>query len=183
VLFPEGRLPLRVFEQRYMDMAKACLRDQSPFGVCAIREGAEVGAPAVPAEVGCTALIAQWDMAQLGLLEIVAHGERRFRILERRVERNGLQRARVELLPHDKEAAVPAHCAAGVRLLERVIEQHAGLLTPPHRLDSASWVSARLAELLPLPLAARQELLELDDPVVRLERVNALLRASARAES
>jgi uncharacterized protein len=184
VLFPGGRLPLRVFEQRYMEMAKACLRDKSPFGVCAIREGAEVitgvGAPAVPAEVGCTAVIAQWDMPQLGLLEIVAHGESRFRILERRVEKSGLQRARIEFLEAERDAPIPDSCAACVRLLERVIEQHAGLIAAPHRLDSASWVSARLAELLPMPLAAKQELLELSDAAARLERLNALLRASAR---
>ena len=165
-----------------MDMAKRCLRDSVPFGVCAIREGKEVGEPAVPADIGCTARIAQWDMAQLGLLEIVAQGESRFRILERRVERNGLQVAKVELLPVERDATVPASCAACVRLLERVIEQHGGLLPSPHRLDSASWVSARLAELLPLPLAAKQELLELDDAATRLERVNSLLRVSARAE-
>ena len=164
-----------------MDMAKRCLRDGSPFGVCAIREGKEVGAPAVPADVGCTARIAEWDMAQLGLLEIIARGEQRFRIRERRVERSGLQLAKVELLPPEADAAVPAHCSACVRLLERVIEQHAVLLPTPHHLDSAAWVSARLAELLPLPLAAKQELLELDDAATRLERVNSLLRASARA--
>src|SRR5258705_2741819 len=177
VLFPGGRLPLRIFEQRSMDMAKRCLRDESPFGVCAIREGTEVnsaaGAPAVPADVGCTARIAQWDMAQLGVLEIIAQGESRFRILERRVERNGLQLAKVELLPAENDAAVPDHCSACVRLLERVIEQHGGLLPSPHRLDSAAWVSAPLAELLPLPLAAKQELLELDDAAKRLERVNS----------
>jgi hypothetical protein len=181
VLFPGGRLPLRIFEQRYMDMAKLCLRDQSPFGVCAIREGAEVGAPAVPFDIGCTAVIAQWDMAQLGVLEIVAQGERRFRVVERRVERNGLQLARVELLPEEEDAAVPAQCGACVRLLERVIEQHAELLPSPHRLDSAAWVGARLAELLPLPLAAKQELLEFSGAAARLERVNALLKATARA--
>lgn len=186
MLFPEGRLPLRIFEQRYMDMAKRCLRDESPFGVCAIREGSEVnsavGTPAVPAEVGCTARIAQWDMAQLGLLEVIVQGEQRFRIVERRIERNGLQLAKVELLPPEKDGSVPATCSACVRLLERVIEQHGGLLPSPHKLDSAAWVSARLAELLPLPLAAKQELLELDDAATRLERVNSLLRASARAE-
>jgi Lon protease-like protein len=182
VLFPGGRLPLRIFEQRYMDLAKRCLRGASPFGVCAIREGNEVGAPAVPAEVGCTARIAHWDMAQLGLLEVIAQGERRFRILECRVERNGLQLARVEMLPDEKDAPVPDSCAACVRLLERVIEQHSGLLPSPHQLDSAAWVSARLAELLPLPLSAKQELLELDDALARLARVNSLLRASARAE-
>ena len=165
-----------------MDMAKRCLRDQSPFGVCAIREGKEVGEPAVPADIGCTARIAEWDMAQLGLLEVIAQGEQRFRILERRVERNRLQLAKVELLPAEEDAPVPGSCVACVRLLERVIEQHGGLLPSPHKLDSAAWVSARLAELLPLPLAAKQELLELDDAATRLERVNSLLRASARAE-
>jgi uncharacterized protein len=165
-----------------MEMAKRCLKDRTPFGVCAIREGAEVGAPAVPAEVGCTARIAQWDMAQLGVLEVVAEGEGRFRILERRVEKNGLQLARVAMLPAEKDAPVPGSCAACVRLLERVIEQHGALLPSPHQLDSAAWVSARLAELLPLPLPAKQELLEIDDAAVRLERVNTLLRASARAE-
>ena len=179
MLFPGGRLALRVFEQRYMDMAKACLRDNSPFGVCAIREGAEVGAPAAPHTVGTFAKIAEWDMPQLGLLQVVAQGESRFRILERRVEPNGLQRARVEMLADDEDAAVPAHCAACVRLLERVIEQHAGLVAPPHHLASAAWVGARLAELLPLPLATKQELLELSDATARLERLSALLRASA----
>jgi len=185
VLFPGGRLPLRIFENRYMDMAKRCLKDGTPFGVCAIREGTEVnsavGAPAVPAEIGCTARIAQWDMVQLGVLEIVAGGEGRFRILERRVEKNGLQIAKVAMLPAEKDAPVPDSCSACVRLLERVIEQHGALLPSPHRVDSASWVSARLAELLPLPLSVKQELLEIDDAATRLERVNSLLRASARA--
>jgi Lon protease-like protein len=122
-------------------------------------------------------------MAQLGVLEVVAIGESRFRILERRVEKSGLQLARIEMLAVEKDAPVPESCSACVRLLERVIEQHGGLLPSPHRLDSAAWVSARLAELLPLPLAAKQELLELDDTGARLERVNSLLRASARAES
>ena len=185
MLFPGGRLPLRIFENRYMDMAKRCLKDGTPFGVCAIREGTEVnsavGAPAVPAEIGCTARIAQWDMVQLGVLEIVAGGEGRFRILERRVEKNGLQVARVALLPAERDGPVPESCSACVRLLERVIEQHGALLPSPHRVDSASWVSARLAELLPLPLSVKQELLEIDDAATRLERVNSLLRASARA--
>jgi hypothetical protein len=175
VLFPGGRLPLRIFEQRYMDMAKACLRDGSAFGVCLIREGREVGDPATPVEVGCLARIGHWDMQQLGLLEITALGSRRFRILERKVEASGLSRASIDLLEEDIDAEIPASCAGCVRLLERVIEQQAGLFEPPHRVESASWVSSRLAELLPLPLPAKQELLELSDARTRLERLNALL--------
>jgi Lon protease-like protein len=175
VLFPGGHLPLRIFEQRYMQMAKACLRDRTAFGVCLIREGAEVGAPATPADIGCTARIAEWDMAQLGVLQIRALGERRFRILERRVLADGLALASVELLEEESDAEIPPHCADCVRLLERIIEMPgAPPLAPPYRLDSALWVSSRLAELLPLPLAAKQELLELADGGARLDRVNSL---------
>jgi Lon protease-like protein len=176
VLFPGGRLPLRIFENRYMEMAKACLKDQSPFGVCLIREGREVGAPATPAEVGCMARIADWDMPQLGLLHVTARGERRFRILERRVQADGLARASIELLGEDVDAPVPPIFSGCIKLLERVIEQHPSLLERPHRLDSCSWVSSRLAELLALPLEAKQALLELDNARLRLERLNALVQ-------
>jgi uncharacterized protein len=176
VLFPGGRLPLRIFEQRYMDMAKACLRDGTPFGVCLIRDGAEVGAPATPSEVGTLAKIATWDMPQLGVLQVVAHGEQRFRIVERRVQPDGLARARVQLLPDDEDAAIPESLSRCVKLLERVIEQHAELLERPHQLDSCAWVSGRLAELLPLPLPVKQALLELGDGRLRLEKLGALVR-------
>jgi len=176
VLFPGGRLPLQIFEQRYMEMAKACLRDGSPFGVCLIREGAEVGAPATPMDIGCLARIAEWDMEQLGVLQINARGERRFRILERRVQPDGLARAEAELMDEDADAEVPAHCAACVRLLERILEQPgAPPVEVPHRMDSSAWVSARLAEILPLPLAVKQQLLELADGRARLERLNGFL--------
>ena len=175
VLFPGGRLPLRIFEQRYMEMAKACLKDSSPFGVCLIREGKEVGSPATPVEVGCIARIGTWDMPQLGMLHITAHGEQRFRILERRVQADGLARASIEVIGEDSDSAIPASCSGCVKLLERVIEQQNALFEPPHRLDSASWVSSRLAEILPLPLAAKQELLELGNARARLERINSLL--------
>ncbi len=182
MLFPGGRLPLRIFEQRYMEMAKACLRDGAPFGVCLIREGAEVlvegaGAPAVPASVGCLARIAEWDMPQLGLLQVIARGETRFRILTRRVQADGLARASVEILAEETDSEIPDNCKRCARLLERLIQQQPSLFEAPHKLDSCSWVSSRLAEILPLPLVQKQELLELADARARLERLNALLTA------
>jgi len=175
VLFPGGRLPLRIFEQRYMDMAKACLKDGSPFGVCLIVEGKEVGEPAVPAHIGTLARITTWDMPQLGVLQVVAVGAQRFRIQERRVEPGGLARADVELLDGDEDAAIPEQCAKCVKILERVIGEQPELFEPPLLKDSSSWVSSRLTELLPLPLSAKQELLELSDARGRLERLSALL--------
>jgi uncharacterized protein len=174
VLFPGGRLPLRIFEQRYMDMAKTCLKDGSPFGVCLIVDGKEVGEPAVPASVGTLARITTWDMPQLGVLQVLAVGSQRFRLRERRVERGGLARGDVDLLDGDLDAAIPEQCARCVKILQRVIDEQPDLLEPP-QLGSASWVGSRLAELLPLPLDAKQELLELADARARLERLNALL--------
>lgn len=180
VLFPGGRLPLRIFEQRYMEMAKACLRDETPFGVCLIREGREVGAPAMPFPIGCVARIAEWDMPQLGVLQVRARGERRFRVLEQRVEPDGLVRAGVELLAEDADSAIPPGCLPCVRLLERLIGQQPALFEPPpHPLESSAWVSARLTEILPLPLPIKQELLEIDEGDTRLERVNRFLSQQA----
>jgi Lon protease-like protein len=170
VLFPGGLLPLRIFEQRYMEMAKDCLRLGIPFGVCLIRAGREVGEPAEPEEVGCMARIVAWDMQQLGLLLVTAQGERRFRILERRVEPGGLTRAKVEMLPEEDDAPVPDEYRACSGILQRVVEEHgAKLFAEPHRFDSAAWVGARLTEILPVPLAAKQKLMELDDALQRVE--------------
>jgi len=176
VLFPGGLLPLRLFEQRYLDMAKACLREDRAFGVCRIREGREVGSPATPDAVGCLAHVAHWDMAQLGVLNIVARGERRFRIVERRLERSGLARARIALLAEERDAALPEDFQGCAQFLRAIVEQtdSAGI-EPPARYDSCLWVSARLAERLPLPLELKQALLEIDDGAERLARLAAAL--------
>jgi len=181
VLFPGGRLPLRIFEQRYLEMAKACLRDGTPFGVCLIREGREVGEAALPEDVGCTARIVEWDMPQLGLLQVVAHGEQRFRIRRRRVQRDGLALAEVEMLAEASDAPLDAQADLCARVLRRIIEAApAGLVQAPPHFDSAAWVSARLAELLPLSLASKQRLLEMDEPRDRLEILRRLISSSGQ---
>lgn len=176
VLFPGGLLPLRIFEQRYMDMATGCLRDERPFGVCLITSGSEVGAPAESEEIGCVARIVHWDMEQLGLLQVRVRGERRFRIVERRVLESGLVEARVEILPEDEDAEVPERFAACAQLVRLVIkERGAELIEAPHRFESSAWVSARLTEILPVPLAAKQKLMELTDTLQRLEILHKFL--------
>lgn len=177
VLFPGGLLPLRIFEPRYMQMVSTCMRSGEPFGVCSIREGREVGAPAVPNAVGCLARIVQWDMQQLGVLNIVARGERRFRIVERRVQRDGLALGSIELLPQEDDGPIGDELAVCARALQSIIDQGAApLIESPARLESASWVSGRLAEVLPLPLDLKQRLLEIDAGTERLQRLRETLQ-------
>ncbi len=174
VLFPDGVLPLKVFEQRYIEMTKACLRDSRPFGACLIREGREVGTAAVPEPVGCFAAIESWEMPQLGLFHLVARGGGRFRIRETRVAPNHLISAAVEPIPADGPAsAVDPLCR---EMLQAIIEKAGAERFPaPVRLDDAAWIGYRLAEVLPLAARVKQELLELTDATARLERLRALV--------
>lgn len=187
VLFPGGSLPLRIFEMRYMDMAKSCLKDGAAFGVCLIQQGAEViqpGAmPALPHDIGTLARIAGWDMQQLGVLNVVAHGEQRFRILTCRSERSGLLRAEVEAIADEPVLAIPAEFARLVPLLRRIVADLAESAPPqPHRFFDAAWVGYRFAELLPISQSARQKLLELDDSASRLKIVWRLLQQKSRPD-
>lgn len=176
VLFPGGRLPLRIFEARYMDMTRECMRSGGAFGVCLIREGREVGSPAVPFETGCTATIGDWDMPQLGVLNIMAHGGSRFRLRSATPNGQGLLIGEVEVLPDPGPEPVPAESGGCARVLRAIVEKHgAEVLPEPHRFDDADWVSWRLSELLPLPPAARQRLLEIDDPLDRLAVLQKLI--------
>lgn len=172
VLFPGGWLPLKIFEQRYVDMTKVCLRDATPFGVCLIREGQEVGAPAVPHAVGCLAHIEQWDVPHPNLFALLARGGRRFRVLGTQVAADGLISGRIEMLPE------PTHSAtmdpACQEILRLAVERAGADSVPgPVQLDDPVWVSYRLAEILPISLQEKQALLELTDTMARL----ALLRA------
>ena len=178
VLYPGGMLPLRVFEQRYLDLTKCCIRDNSPFGVCLIREGMEVGAAAVPHAVGCTARIAHWDMPHLGLFHLVTRGESVFRILEQWTAKNGLVQAQVELDDPAPPLPLPEAYKDLGELLQKIIAKVGAERFPaPARLDLAGWVGYRLAEVLPLEVESKQRLLEARDPIAALSEVKVFLQS------
>jgi Lon protease-like protein len=184
VLFPGGVLPLRVFETRYMDMVRDCMQRETPFGVCLITRGGEVGEPAEHEPIGCLAHIRGWDMEQLGLLQLRTVGGARFRIVDRRVGRTGLIRASVDTLPDDPLVPVPEPMAECATLLRRIVEElrerepdpQKRMIAEPCHFDSAAWVSNRLCEFLPIPDAARHKLMALDEPLARLSLVHRWLQ-------
>ncbi|MGZ8254138.1 MAG: LON peptidase substrate-binding domain-containing protein, partial [Burkholderiaceae bacterium] len=174
VLFPQGVLPLRVFEARYLDMVRDCMRDGTLFGVCLITDprASEVSRTASLSEVGCLARIDAWDMKQLGLLHIRAVGQERFRLLEKETQDDGLMLGEVDLIDPDDDAPVPPEHRPCVDLLSRILddlrtqlaERQASDDAPeqndvlsqlpfamPYHMDSSAWVSNRLCEVLPVP--------------------------------
>ena len=173
VLFPGGPLVLRIFEQRYLDLVRDCSRAGSGFGVCLILQGREAGEPAVPAAVGTLAHITDFYTLPDGLLGIQAEGAERFQVTTTRVRDNGLVHGEVRFWPDEPSVAVPPEHSLLATILERLIEKAGGPFAKAGRscYDNASWVGFRLAELLPLDLPERQQLLQMTDPLQRLARL------------
>ncbi len=177
VVFPGGRLPLRIFEQRYLDMVKQAIADSTPFGICAIREGAEVGAPALPYRVGTRVRITEWDMPQTGILQIDTRAQDRFVIRDTHSETSGLLIGEVEAISAEPAIAVPHELELTVEILRHIIGEYGKTRFPePHDLTDAVWVGYRLSEVLPLNLSTRQNLLEMNDSVTRLRILAEFIR-------
>jgi Lon protease-like protein len=177
VLFPGGPLPLRIFEPRYIDMVRYCMRERVPFGVVLIRAGAEAGAVSSAAEVGTSARIVDFSQMPDGLLGISCLGERRFRVLSRRVQSDGLNMGTVEWAPPEPAAELPGEFSHLAQILRKVLPELGDMYQGvPKHFDDAGWVGARLAEILPIDLADKQLCLEMDDPVDRLARLSPFIR-------
>jgi uncharacterized protein len=179
VLFPEGPLPLRIFETRYVDMVRRCMREDQRFGVALIREGGEVG-PADTFDVGTMAKIVDFHQLSDGFLGLSCVGEQRFRILNRSRQSDGLNLAGIESLAREPKTALPTRHARLAELLRTVLPQlgevYAGI---DMHLDDAVWVGYRLAEILPIAAAEKQFCLELSDPIQRLDVLSPLAAGAA----
>ena len=183
VLFPDGLLGLKVFEARYLDLMGRCLRDRSSFGVVCLKRGTEVRRPdqAVAFEtVGTSAELLDVDSAQAGILMVRCRGGTRFEVAESRQQSDGLWIGRISTIAADDAVAPTPALAGAVRGLADAIAALDGRgaqpFLLPHRFDDAAWVANRWCEILPIPTAARQRLMELRDPLMRLELVDDFLR-------
>jgi Lon protease-like protein len=184
VLFPGALLGLKVFEARYLDLISDCLRNRQAFGVVCLRQGEEAGRGDEPVQlesVGVLAHIEEVDAEQTGILRVRCVGGQRFRIVGTPAQRgNGLWVASTQAMADDP-ARLPGPAmlqtvSALAEAIRKLRAQDKSPFAAPYRLDDAGWVANRWCELLPVSLAAKQKLMELDDPVIRLSLVDGFLR-------
>ena len=181
VLFPGGPLPLRIFETRYLDMVRRCLREESGFGVVRIAAGPEAGGAAEFAAVGTEAKIVDFSRLEDGLLGISCIGLGRFRVVETWRQDDGLNVGLVEALAPEPAVAVPGDLAFLADVLRKILPELGELYANvPGRFDDAAWVGHRLSELLPLATPDKQALLEHDDPLERLAAIAPAIRTPER---
>ena len=193
VLFPDGLLALRVFEVRYLHMVRKCHETGAPFGVVSLSEGREVRQAGVADErfhdVGTLAVIEQLDNPQPGLITVMCRGSQRFRITERHHLTHGLWTADIVQLDEDLTVAVPDDLQKTADALAQVLQtlrqrnpDIPNAITPtPAQLNDCAWVANRWCELLPVPMELKQRMMELDNPLVRLELVGDVLERTGIA--
>jgi Lon protease-like protein len=183
VLFPEEQLPLRIFETRYLDMVRECLRNDVGFGICLIKKGKEVGTHAEPYGIGTYARIVDWDQNPDGILSINVLGGQRFKIVESKPERNQLLLADVDWIDESDSSDLPEKYYSLKDLLSQLIEQlNLDIPVDSGEMHDAMWVSYRIAELFPFDTYHKQEILEIDDDVERLEKLSSLINEAMESD-
>jgi Lon protease-like protein len=182
VLFPGMALPLRIFEERYKVMIGACHVTDQLFGVVLIRHGSEVGAPADPERIGCTARMLRVDRFPDGRMNILSVGEQRFRLVgPARVMAEGYLVGDVQLLADDTQTHVPPELVASVSeqfaKYQRSMLATPGHAAPPEALPTDPLhLSYHVAAALHVHPRERQQLVELDDVAARLRQELMLLK-------
>jgi Lon protease-like protein len=195
ILFPDGLLPLQIFELRYLTMIKKCIADGTEFGVVAqtVRQGApnadETALKPEPmsqetfVSVGTCAKIVAYSAPQPGLLRIDCVGGKRFTIVSCEQQKLGLWVAQVNPMEADQAIPVPQELNDTVTALRHLVETLTSQategqrlpMTKPYLFEDCGWVANRWCELIPMQPAERLRLLTLDNPLIRLELVQDLL--------
>ncbi len=185
VMFPKGRISLQIFEPRYTDMVAQCMRDGSGFGIVLISEGSEVmrlGQKLDVHKVGTLCEVVDWKQLPNGLLGITAEGKRTFQLVETWRESNQLCRAVVKF--REQDGIYGAVVEVGNEF-EEYVELLKGLSRHPAisdlkldvSFDNLREVAWRLSDLLPIGAREKQTLLELEDPIARLEQIELYIKA------
>lgn len=194
VLFPQGVLNLQIFEIRYLELMKACLKNQAPFGVVSLLDGNEVRRPEEQIQLagyGTLVDIEQHEFITPSLMQVSTLGNQRFRLLSSSQEKNGLWMGEVQVLPNDPVVEIPNYLQGSANALAKLVNSldERGLsedqlpFRKPYRFMDSGWVANRWCELLPIDKTTKLHLLALDNPLLRLELIDDTLQAQGLVKS
>ncbi|MES1942141.1 peptidase S16 [Salinisphaera sp. T5B8] len=176
VVFPGGIMPLRIFEPRYLDMVARCMESATGFGICAARPAENKHEFSSPRAVGTLVEIVDFDRLDDGALGITVKGRQRFEVLSTRQAENGLWSGTIDFIDEEADSACPIEFSPLKQIAAALIEEIGLPYEAGSRsYDSASWLSARLTELLPFDAATKHDLLATNDPLERLRRIRPMI--------
>ena len=174
ILFPGSKLPLRIFEPRYLDMVSHCMRSNIEFGIVLSRKVPQPGMLETYA-TGTLAKIIDWNQGDDGLLGITTLGTNKFELLSMTKQEDGLNIGDIRIVEKEEDFKAPSNFDNMINLLEAILEDVDLYHERDKFFDSASWISFRFAEILPLKIEDKQKCLEFDDPILRLNFLEPLI--------
>ena len=175
ILFPGSKLPLRIFEPRYLDMVSHCMRSNIEFGIVLSRKVPQPGMLETYA-TGTLATIIDWNQGDDGLLGITTLGTNKFELLSMTKQEDGLNIGEIRIVEKEEDFKAPSNFDNMVNLLEAILEDVDLYYERDKFFESASWVGFRFAEILPLKIEDKQKCLEFDDPILRLNFLEPLIK-------
>lgn len=182
VLFPGGALPLKIFEKRYVDMVRNCLRNETGFGIVAsipCQENSQLPF----ANIGVLVKITQADVNQPGLFHIRCLAQEKFKVISAKQAPDGLWLGEIEILEQENDMPIPDDLFSSRVYFEQLIDslqqqiddEYLMPFDKPYQLNSCLWLANRWCEILNIPLQQKQHMLALDSPLLRLELINDML--------
>ena len=175
ILFPGSKLPLRIFEPRYLDMVSHCMRSNIEFGIVLSRKVPQPGMLETYA-TGTLATIIDWNQGDDGLLGITTLGTNKFELLSMTKQEDGLNIGDIRIVEKEEDFKAPSNFDNMINLLEAILEDVDLYHERDKFFESASWVSFRFAEILPLKIEDKQKCLEFEDPILRLNFLEPLIK-------
>ncbi|MEY8242295.1 MAG: LON peptidase substrate-binding domain-containing protein [Gammaproteobacteria bacterium] len=175
ILFPGSKLPLRIFEPRYLDMVSACMRSKREFGIVLSRKVPQPGMLETYA-TGTLATIIDWNQGNDGLLGITVLGTNKFELLSMIKQEDGLNIGEIKIIEREEDFKAPPNFDNMISLLEAILDDIDLHDDREKFFESASWVSFRYAEILPLKIEDKQKCLEINDPILRLNFLEPLIK-------
>ena len=168
ITFPGGYMPLRIFETRYIDMVKNCVKNNTGFGISLNKPNSDEFY-----DVGTYCKIADWEQMDDGLLGITARGKYRYRVLNSSIQSDNLILADIESMEEPSFIDVPKELMPYSDFLKNILEQYPKFYhdDAPKYFTESGWVGSRLAEILPMPTKEKQVILETEDYLVRLYKI------------
>lgn len=170
------QLPLQIFETRYVDMVVDCLKSGDDFVISCIQEGDEVGVGATVQRVGMQCRIVNFEQAPGNILNLLVEGKNKVEIKNTWYESNGLMKGLVGVVEDAEDCIVDEKFAGLANMVQQFMDHpDSPLKALGFESSSSQQVSYLLAEFLPITLGSKQSLLEIQNPLARLEAVSKIL--------
>ena len=183
IVLPGGLFPLRIFERRYLDMVRDCIKNNTGFCITLTRNNSQKEYVSDIYNYGCYVKITDWDQLDNGFLGITVEGINKVKVLSRDLDKTNLLVGEIENVELEKEYMIPQKHLLLSRFYKKIYPGIKHVISfKKERYADASWVGFRLIECLPLDSSTKNKLISMSHAIERLDMLNIIIQKIYKAE-